>query len=442
MSMNGEQVYDNFQQGKGTSRLEQLAGELLKLQKTYKNRAESIVQIQEGMGSAWTGDGASAAREGAGPLKPALLESAGNIDATVDSVQTQSGDWNRAARSVEPVPPAPEKPNPWTTGLKAAIPVAGPFMASDDLKSYQSGVEAHNRAAQNNVDVMSAYSNQTNSNSSFPTSYGVMQPGGAAISVASGSAPNAISGDLTYSDTTTRSSTVAGPVGSGVQPGSGPVSGAVPNVGSPVATGSGAPAPAPGPIGPSAGTPPPAPAPSPGTGVTAAGAVPVGGTSSTGNTSRPGNTPGRTSFGTTATPRTGTGTGSGTSRGTGERAGSRLYGPGSGSGSGAGGAGRGSVGGVGSGGSAGDAAARALGAGKGTGAAMPGGAASAAESAAAKGASGTRGAGMGAMGPAGAGRANREEDEEHQRPEYLQENDPDEVFIGDLGKTSPPVIGE
>ncbi len=46
------------------------------------------------------------------------------------------------------------------------------------------------------------------------------------------------------------------------------------------------------------------------------------------------------------------------------------------------------------------------------------------------------------MGAGGAGKGQGDDETEHQRASYLQENDPDEVFLGDLGKTAPPVIGE
>ncbi|MEU6642198.1 hypothetical protein ABZ863_06565 [Saccharomonospora sp. NPDC046836] len=447
MAMGGKEIYDNFQEGRGTTPLQQIAAELVKLQKTYGQRAESIKGIQDAMESAWSGDAGAKARQGAGPLSAALLDSATNMDSTFNSTMHQASSWHVAANSVEPVPPVPEKPNPWTTGLKAAIPVAGPFMASNDLQSYQDAVDAHNRAVVNNITVMGSYENQTSSNSGFPRSYGVLQPGSASISVET-STPNAISGDLSTQPQTTRSSTFVGPT-STATPAIGSVTGAVPNVSSPGYSGA-VPANAVTPSVPVAGGPPavgttPPAAP---TGIAAATNVPPSGTGST-STTRQTNSPGRTAFGgTTRTP--GTSTGSGTSRGStlGERAGSRLYGTGGSGGSGgSGGAGAGrgvAAGGIGAGGgTASEGAARALAAGKGTGTGLPGGAAAAAaESAAKNTTAGARGAGMGGIGPAGAGRAKGDEDQEHQRAAYLQENDPDEVFIGDLGKTAPPVIGE
>jgi hypothetical protein len=47
----------------------------------------------------------------------------------------------------------------------------------------------------------------------------------------------------------------------------------------------------------------------------------------------------------------------------------------------------------------------------------------------------------GGMGGARGHGSEGEEDQEHQRPTYLVEGDPDEVFGTDM-RTAPPVIGE
>ncbi|MFD9890934.1 hypothetical protein ACFWY9_16430 [Amycolatopsis sp. NPDC059027] len=87
------------------------------------------------------------------------------------------------------------------------------------------------------------------------------------------------------------------------------------------------------------------------------------------------------------------------------------------------------------------------GAGAGSGAARPGGI-GAAETAAGRGMGGlgSGAGGRGGMGPGGMGGARGQhgegdEDTEHQRPTYLVEGDPDEVFGTDM-RTAPPVIGE
>ncbi|HJQ47371.1 MAG TPA: hypothetical protein VJ870_13810, partial [Amycolatopsis sp.] len=82
--------------------------------------------------------------------------------------------------------------------------------------------------------------------------------------------------------------------------------------------------------------------------------------------------------------------------------------------------------------------ARSLGAGKGTGAGNMGSAAAAEEAAASRSAArGASGAPMGAAGQRGKGA----DDEEHQRPDYLIEADPDSIFGTDV-RATPPVIGE
>src|SRR5690606_15688306 len=113
------------------------------------------------------------------------------------------------------------------------------------------------------------------------------------------------------------------------------------------------------------------------------------------------------------------------------------FGPtGSGSGSAAGAA-------KGMGAGAAGAAGGAAGAGSASGAAKPGmGGAAPGAAAAAGGAGGRGGAGGGMMGGAGAGRGQQGgEDEEHQRPSWLVEADPESLF-GTDERTAPPVIGE
>lgn len=447
-AMTGEQVYTNFTVGKGTEPLQRISVELSKLRSTYADRAQSISEINTQMKSAWTGDASVAAHSGAAPLIDALGDSARNMDRTTDSTQSQSAAWEGASRSVEPVPPMPEKPNPWTTGLKAAIPVAGPFMAADDINSYQDGAQAHQRASQHNVDVMNSYASQTGGNSGFPRSYSLLQPSDGSISLNDGSGPGGISGGQSVAPDTTRASSSYAPSPSAVSTG-GPVS-AAPQVNSPISSSTVAP---PTSGGSSGNVAPPPPV---GT---------SGGSTGGGNTGPAGggvfNNPG----GNRDTNRPGTNrTGPGTSRNTGFTrspngpgrglAGDRLRsvpdpksaagrsGGSGGVGSGSGAGGRAGEA-IGRGGGAAAENARGLAAGKGTGAGMSSGAA-AAESAAARGgaSAAARGAGGMPMGAAGGGRGKGSEDDEHQRASYLQENDPDAVFIGDLGKTTPPVIGQ
>ncbi|NIJ10766.1 hypothetical protein FHU38_001110 [Saccharomonospora amisosensis] len=394
--------------------MQAIAEAMVKLRNTYGQRAASIARIKSEMESAWTGEGGESARDGASPLMPALLGSAVSMDATAQSLQHQSTDWHNAANSVEPVPPMPEKPSPWTSGLKAAIPIVGPGIVADEQEAYQAGAEAHNRAAQHNVQVFSTYATQTTTNSEVPRNYEVLQPSNAEISISS-TGPSSVSGDLNAGADFTRGTTGQATVSPGGTM-SGSVAGSVPSAGplTPAAGSGGGPAHSVNPTGTAATTAP----------------YPVG----TSGTERTRQERAKQAFGALpGTGRSGGNRGAGDSGGTrgggaGERAGSRLYGPG-GRGAGAEGAGGRAPGEVARGG------ARATGAG------LPGTAAATAEAAAARSAAPARGAGMAPVG-AGAGRGKGGEDEEHQRPAFLQENDPDETFIGDLGKTAPPVIGE
>lgn len=127
-------------------------------------------------------------------------------------------------------------------------------------------------------------------------------------------------------------------------------------------------------------------------------------------------------------PMTGPGPGGGGDYGRSGGGGRYGGGPGGGFGGGPGGGGPGGGSGSGSG----------MGRGGGPGGFGPGGAL-AAESAAMRGAAGGRG-GPGGMMPMGGSRANGEDDDEHNRPSFLVEADPDAVF-GTDEMTAPPVIG-
>ncbi len=110
--------------------------------------------------------------------------------------------------------------------------------------------------------------------------------------------------------------------------------------------------------------------------------------------------------------------------------------------------GRNSRGGGGSGFGPGSGAGSTPGSGSASGAARPGGV-GAAEAAAGRGMGGLGGGAAGGRGGPGMGggmggrgqQADGDEDTEHQRPTYLVEGDPDEVFGTDM-RTAPPVIGE
>ncbi|TNC21183.1 hypothetical protein [Amycolatopsis alkalitolerans] len=416
--MDGTQIYDNFTAGRPEV-LQAIGDSINDLSRGYRDELTAIVALQKRMSQSWTGASGDAAGAGAGPLAVAFGDSSVPLDETTNAMNAQTGSLGTAKSSVVPVPPAPQKPSGWSTVLKAAIPVVGPSMAVSDITSYQDGMDKHNAANETNVRVMQQYSSATNSTqSTIPMSYQPLQSDGTSVSVKPAS-PNVVSGHLTseYTNVGNTSTSVPAP-SSGGPAASGPVS-------PPPRLNTTGPVTSVAPVGPNIG-----PVSRPpnlsggrvpgGTGSNAYVPGPAGGTGGsdtqrTGSSYRGGasggNTPG------------------GAGRG-GNSAANRLYGSAEETSRRGGGGAAGE--------SARSAGANRLGGGKSTGAGNLGNAAAAEEAAAGRsGARGASGAPMGAAGQRGRG----EEDQEHQRPDYLLEADPDSIFGNDI-RATPPVIGE
>jgi len=429
MRVDGKQIYENFKQG-NTDGLRQAADDVKSLQKAYTERGESIKALQQRMASAWTGDSADAANAGAGPLELAYFYSSDPLDATKDSVTAQASGFDASGNAVVEVPDKPDKPSAWSTGLKAAIPIAGPFMAANDVKNYQEGVAKYNEANETNVRVMDQYNNVTNTTkSTLPTQYGTLEADGAEVSMKKPVIPPIIEPhypvrpvekkpkDPRNTEENNETTEKSGYVKPGTDDHNLPDSRGI------LQDGDSKPPPVPGKdLGTDDGTT--KTGVKPGTGLpprtttlprTPVGETPGGDESLIG---MPGLGGGQGPYGSTSTGEPG---GSGAGRGPGS-AGGRLLDS----------SGRAGAGGMGAEGEG------RLGGGQRSG--MGGlGNAAAQEAAAARAAAGRGGQG----GPMGAGgrHGEREEDDEHQRPDYLIEADPDAIFGTDQ-RTSPPVIGE
>lgn len=447
MRVDGKQIYENFTQG-DTRNLRSAADRIAELSDAYVERGMGIKSLQSRMASSWTGSAADAANAGAGPLEQAFKETADPLFTTKASVTMQADSFDDSGQTVVPVPPKPDKPNPWTTGLKGAIPIAGPFMVNNDIKNYQEGVAKHEAANQNNVRVMDQYDSVTSStSSSLPTDYGVLKNDGANVSVKTpGVTPpvvippyipvkpgrNGGGDDNDGTDTsgtndngTNQNQNKPGgdqnqnrpgtnedrpvpprdrPDGNITTPTRKPPGTGDDDTTRPTGGGKGKP-------GPTTDIPGRNPGRVPGDSDKVIGLPNGPGQNYNSGGGTGPNPPGGTSGRNVPGPNSAAGRLLGGEGGTGGRAG----GPG-GSGSGGLGAGRGSgMGGLGGLGG-GDLAGGRGGAGRG---------------------------GTGAMGPMGAGgrRADGDDDDEHQRPDYLIEADPDAIFGTDQ-RTSPPVIGE
>jgi uncharacterized protein YukE len=457
--VDGKQIYDNFKQGNSNG-LRDAAGKVSDLSSAYMERAQGIKSLQDRMKQAWTGNAADAANAGAGPLEQAFAETAEPLDMTQLSANTQADVFDHSSGSVVVVPDKPEKPSAWSTGLKAAIPIAGPFMAANDIGNYQDGVAEYNAANETNVRVMDQYTSVTSgTQSALPTNYGVLESDGAAIAVNTPTPPGHV--DRWKYERTDKN-------GWGEQPP--PIHTTEPNdhtSTSSVDTHTGGPdqpggTDRPGSTDRPGGTDRPVGTDRPG-GTDRPIGIGEDNTRPTGTTTLPtGTKPGRTT-GSDRPGKTPPGTGgvdfypTGTGGGGGGQNYSNTFGEPGGTGAGTGPGGRGPtsgsaggrlldssgrpIGGTGSGGTgsgSGAAGERGLGSGRGSGMGSLGNAA-AAEAAAGRSAGGRSGQG----GPMGAGgrRGEGEEDDEHQRPDFLIEADPDAIFGTDQ-RTSPPVIGE
>lgn len=435
MGMNGTDVYHNFTGGSSQS-LQAAAQAVQQLSEEYLQEAQAIKDLQTRMNAAWTGSSGDAAYAGANPLAQAFKDSSGPLDLTTASMDVQSDAFEHSKSKVVPVPPAPEKPSGWTVGLKAAIPIVGPSMAVSDVKSYQDGMAQTNAANDNNVRVMEQYSSVTgDTRGKIPMDYKILPTDTASIGLKPPNIGTIGVVSAEYNDKTRASSTTANPsVGSPTS--GGPVS-APPTLSGASAVTSSSPTGGgtSGPVSPSPSLPgtPPGPA-SGGTGTSAYVPPGVSGyNDSRSSTQRPGSD-GYRSASTGGSTNSNLGRNSAANRllGSDEDGAGRRGGASSGTARGGSAAEeRLSHGGAGAGESK-------LGGGKNTGAGNLGSAAAAEQGAAtrssARSASGTP---MGAAGQRGRG----EDDDEHQRPDYLLEADPDSVFGSDV-RATPPVIGE
>ncbi|SEO78513.1 hypothetical protein [Amycolatopsis saalfeldensis] len=411
--MDGKQIYENFRNG-DTAGLRSAATQVQQLSAAYLERAQGIRDLQDRMAKSWTGGAADAAKAGAGPLELAFHDTADPLDMTTASVDMQASSFENSSHSVVEVPPKPDKPNPWTTGLKAAIPIAGPFMAAGDEKSYQDSLNRYNTANETNVRVMDQYNGVTTSTKSvLPTVYGTLEPDGAAISLKTPVPPGHVGPPATGKPARTGGGSGQGatPAGGSVVPGGGSGGHTVPGS-----------APGGGHHGPTGGGT---------TGSAGGGTTGAAGGGTTGDTTTSQGSKSGPSLVTPPAP--GVDAGGGRANGPG---GSAVFVPG-----GPGGQNPSGVtdpeGGLGGRGGAGGIAERGVGSRSGVGGM---GGAAAQDAAAARAAQGRAGAAGGPMG-AGGRRGEGGEDEEHQRPDYLVEADPDAIFGTDQ-RTSPPVIGE
>jgi hypothetical protein len=110
--LSGSEIFRNFHGGTGDDGrgLSEVARHVGQLADHYERRVGSITQLTTQMESAWEGDAAGAARRGAGPL--AVEHARARLDMTTarDLMTGQVTAYDSAKRSVQEVPPTPDKP--------------------------------------------------------------------------------------------------------------------------------------------------------------------------------------------------------------------------------------------------------------------------------------------------------------------------------------------
>jgi hypothetical protein len=174
--MSGQEIYHNFHGGTGDDGrgMFRAAYNVQRLMKNYERRTESITVLTTKMEGAWKGGAGGAAQRGAGPLavehglaQPEMMTAQTTLNNQVDAFTSAKG-------AVTKVPPTPEKPGFWDN--------VGSFGGAG--RTYETKMTEVNAANDQNVVIMEAYENTTDTNTTaMPTSYGRITPDHSAVGV-------------------------------------------------------------------------------------------------------------------------------------------------------------------------------------------------------------------------------------------------------------------
>ncbi|CAM3880456.1 hypothetical protein KIPE111705_29610 [Kibdelosporangium persicum] len=175
MFLTGEQIYDNFTRAAGPGDLIAAAEEVRHIANECEALGIELLRLTEKMEQAWQGDSADAARHGARPLADAHAEASPLIYQAQDLSVRQAASFHDARNAVKPVPPMPERPDPWAL-----------IFSWDAGNTYAARIAEYRAAVQHNVDVMTGYSNASAFNTAGqPTSFGSIRFIDADVAVAS-----------------------------------------------------------------------------------------------------------------------------------------------------------------------------------------------------------------------------------------------------------------
>lgn len=448
MAYSPQQIIELVKQGKGPTGMYSGGDQSGQLSKLHEEIADDMLRLQGAMQQHWQGDAAGQAYAGAGPLVQASQVSGEHLTQAQGLYAGQGSSFKDLQGKVAAVGDLGNKPqDDWVSDTPLSF-----------LSNRSDEIDAWNQKAQQVVDGYNTYHGQSTDNSgrwAAPSQYGELglPPGGAdvkpaEVGVGSGKQQSGVEAGTQPSSVAVggsgRHAVADSGGGSGSEVGQSGRHGAGPSVGpggsgDPISSGGSGTSVRPG----------GSVAPVPESGTTTAGYVPAAASNGSGGA---GFTPGGSSgagaegvgpggFGPGGTGPGGFGPGGGYSPGYGPGGG---FGSGSGFGSGGGWGSEGSGGGSGAGpggGAKAGSGAGGLGPGKGSGVGGLGGEAGSGGRFGGAAGGAARSGGMGvAGGPMGRG-GRREEDSEHKTADYLLEADPDDALVGELPKSTPPVIG-
>lgn len=173
--MTPEQIYLNFTSGSAKP-LHGVATEVGKMVDAYRAVADDLTALNNRMPNAWTGAAADGSTERSAQLIASVRESADLLASCARSHDAQAAAFQTARDTVQPVPPAPERPTPMD--LAREIVLHGPAAPFERIQTYKDAAAAHDAAGQHNVHVMEAYYWATTDNLNMPTGYPNPSPPG------------------------------------------------------------------------------------------------------------------------------------------------------------------------------------------------------------------------------------------------------------------------
>ncbi|MFI7672265.1 WXG100 family type VII secretion target [Actinophytocola sp. NPDC049390] len=182
MSMTPQEIYENFHHGSSRP-LADVARELREVVPVYEAVSDRLMALGSGMTSVWSGDAADASITKAESLVTSMRRSVELLAACGGSHDAQTTAFDSAKEQVVPVPPVPEKPTPMDM-IKEVLE-HGPGAPFERVQTYRDAVAAYEMAAVRNNGVMETYYWATRDNQDIPDDYPrpVLSSGGAENSV-------------------------------------------------------------------------------------------------------------------------------------------------------------------------------------------------------------------------------------------------------------------